>query len=194
MEEVKGDPGLKDYIMSTRKSGFSDDKIKEGLKKAGWPPEVIDATYKLFDPSTSPTIVQQPVAKPAEIKLEEKKEPIIVQDKKDDLFTKPDILQEAAPLIKEEPKKAKKSFSILALVAFLLSPIPFIGLGVAMAALESISKHKQSGMILAVLALLINLGMIGLILYILYQIFTLSPDQLTGFSRYIVDNFGLAQV
>ena len=73
----------------------------------------------------------------------------------------------------------------------LLSPIPFIGLGVAMSTMESIKKNNKSGFILSLLALLINMGVILFILYAIFQIFTLNPVQLTGFSKYMNDVFSL---
>ncbi len=188
MEEVKIDPGLKNYIFSTRKTGFSDSKIKEGLTNAGWPLENVEAAFR--DCDAVPDLLKVPMQK-FEAKEPDKKKD---ENKKDELFTKPALLETPNEEIKkEEPKKEKKSFSLLAIVALLVSPIPFIGLGVAMAAIESISKHKHSGMIFAILALFINMAVIGFIMFILYQIFTLNPDQLTGFSRYIVDTFGLVE-
>jgi hypothetical protein len=185
MEEVAPDSGIKNYIITSRKAGFSDSAISESLRSAGWPEDIINMAVK--ESYANSKIPQSAPVK--EIKKEETKKE---QEKKDELFTKPEVLnQPQQEAKKEEPKKEKKGFSLLALVAFIFSPVPFIGLGIAMAALESAGKNKQSGGFLAIIALLINIGVICFIGYILYQIFTLPVENLTGFSKYVVDTFKL---
>jgi hypothetical protein len=184
MEEVTPDSGIKDYIISSRKAGFSDSAIAESLRSAGWPEDIINMAIK----ETNSSSAQKPVPV---VENQVQREDIKREPDKNELFTKPEIMQPQQDAKKEEPKKEKKGFCILALVALIFSPVPFIGLGIAMAALESASKHKQSGGFLAVLALLINIGVICFIGYILYQIFTLPIENLTGFSKYVVDTFKL---
>ena len=79
----------------------------------------------------------------------------------------------------------------MALFAFLTSPIPFLGLGVAMSAFDDIKKNNKTGVFLAVIALLINLGIILFLIYMFYQIFTLPPDNLAGFAKVVNDMFNL---
>jgi hypothetical protein len=190
MEEVKPDSGIKNYVISTRKAGFTDSQITDSLKKAGWPEDVILTAIKECSPLVPP--LPDP-KKEKKVEQTETVETTAVQDKKNDLFTKPEIYEKPQEVKNAEPKKEKKGFCVLALIALLFSPIPFVGLGIAMAALESAKKNKQTGGILAIIALLVNFGVICFIAYALYQIFTLTPDQLTGFSKYIVDTFKLAQ-
>lgn len=202
---------IKEYIVNGRKNGFSDTKIIENLKKTNWPDDVIESAVKEAD-RTVPAVSEE--SQEQEQPLEEKKDaetkeetdkdskkatPEKESDKKheekqepaSDLLTKP---PEGIFPDKKEPaaeEHVKKKFSFLALIALLLSPIPFIGLGVAMAAIDNIRKNNKSGTILAILALLINVIVILGIIYIIFQIFTLPPEDLVGFSKYINDMFNI---
>jgi hypothetical protein len=85
----------------------------------------------------------------------------------------------------------KRKFCFLALIAFLLSPIPFIGMGFAMTSLEMINKRHMTGTLLAILALLINIGVVLLVIFLVFQILTMDASQLTGFSKAVNDMFQL---
>ena len=152
----------------------------------------VHETQSVSEPQNSEGILKEPNSEPRiDEKPEEKKEQ--VKKQKSDLFTKPPKEVSKEEPKKEEPSKPKekKTFSGLVIVALLLSPIPFVGLGVSMATMESIKHHNKKGMFLAVLALLINVFVILGIIYLMFQIFSLEPDNLTGFSKYINDNLNL---
>lgn len=208
---------IKEYIVNGRKNGFLDTKIIENLKKTNWPDDVIESAVKEADtviPAVSEETSEQkeaPKEKKEETKEEQPKEDKKEGEAKEEAPTekKPDKKHEekhepASDLLtkppegifpdKKEPaseEHVKKKFSFLALIALLLSPIPFIGLGVAMAAIDNIRKNNKSGTILAILALIINVLVILGIIYIIFQIFTLPPENLVGFSKYINDMFNI---
>ncbi len=196
MEEVTSSDipisGIKEYIINSRKNGYPDSKITPNLKKANWPDDVIEIALKEAD-AVIPAV--------AEFKKEEEKE--IVQEKPnqetkqnipskvntDDLFTKPPVdvfPEEQKPKIELKPRRR---FSFLSLFALLFSPIPFVGLFIGIGVLGHIRKNKMIGGFFALLAILINLCVIGLIAYIIWQVFSLNPEELTGFSKYVNDMF-----
>jgi hypothetical protein len=109
---------------------------------------------------------------------------------KEDLFTKPpkEVMGETGQ--QSNPQKPKKkSFSILAIVSLIFSPIPVFGLIVAMACYENMKKNNKSGAFLAFFAILINAASILFVLWLMFQIFTLDPARLTGFSKFVNDKF-----
>ncbi|MBN2368763.1 hypothetical protein JXC34_07105 [Candidatus Woesearchaeota archaeon] len=112
--------------------------------------------------------------------------------KSSDIFTKPELGEE-----NKQPENAgaleatPKTFSFLSLVALLFSPIPFVGLGVSMAILDYMRKNNKSGKIFPLLGLVINVCIILFIVIILIQIFTLEPDKMAGFARFVNDKFSL---
>jgi hypothetical protein len=205
--------GIKEYIIDSRKKGFSDSAIIATLRQVKWPEDVIQQAFidansviaPVNEPAQIPAssfsetaIPQQPAqAAQAPQQIPQEQQPIKTaeqappaQPKEDELFTQPPA--EILGLPKEQPAgevKPKKKFSLLTLVALLLSPVPFVGLGVAMSVIDYCRKNNRSGIILAVLALIINIAIILGILYVIFQIFSLEPDQLTGFSRYANDMF-----
>ena len=86
-------------------------------------------------------------------------------------------------------KKFQNKFTFWVVVALLLSPIPFVGLAVASSTWDYIRKNKKSGGIIALLAIFINVAMILATIWILFQIFTLDPEQLTGLAKFLNDKF-----
>ena len=203
---------IKEYIVNGRKNGFPDTKIIENLKKTNWPDDVIESAVEEAD-KVVPAVSEETSEPEEKEPTEEKKEEQPKEDKKDveskeealdkespkeekkelgsDLLTKPPegIFPDKKEGAAQEP--VKKKFSFLALIALLLSPIPFIGLRVAMAAIDNIRKNNKSGTILAILALIINVLVILGIIYIIFQIFTLPPENLVGFSKYVNDMFNI---
>jgi len=158
--------GIKDYIISQRKINITDEKIIENLRKARWPDDVIAIAVKEADAVT----------------------PAVTEVVPQDVFTKPPA--EIFPPQTETPKavvKERRNFSFLSLIALLFSPIPFFGLGIAGVILEHINKKRLSGGFLAVLAILINVFVIMFLFYIIWQIFTLPPDKLSGFAKAACD-------
>ena len=187
MEEVKSGPvlGIKDYIVSSRQKGYLDSDIITALNKGSWPQDIIKQAIesanviipplaeKISDPQNTPAT--QPVS----------------NTPNSDVFTSPPIGIEKKEPAPEQKAKIPKPFTFLALIALLLSPIPFIGLGVGMSVFEYAKKNNKSGGILALLAVLINFIIILFLVFILYQILTLDPNQLTGFSRFVSEKFNL---
>ena len=201
-EEKEGPvSNIKEYIVNARKNGFPDTVIIENLKKTNWPDDIIESAIKEAD-KVIPEVTEEEKKEeetkesPEEEKKEEQPKEETKEEKKEekadsDLLTKP---PEGIFPGKEHPQAdiiAKKKFSFLALIALLLSPIPFIGLGVAMAAIDNIRKNNKSGTILAILALIINVIVILGIIYIIFQIFTLPSENLVGFSKYVSDMFNI---
>ncbi len=198
---------IKEYIVNGRKNGFSDTKIIENLKKTNWPDDVIESAVKEAD-TVIPAVTEESQEKEQELPKEEKKEETKEEQPKED--KKEGEAKEEAPTEKKPDKKqeeklgsdlltkppqgifpdkkegaaqepVKKKFSFWALIALFLSPIPFVGLGAAMAAIDDIRKNHKSGTILAILSLIINGIIILGIIYILFLIFTLPPENLPGF-------------
>ena len=216
-EKEGPDSNIKEYIVNARKNGFPDSKIIENLKKTNWPDDIIESAIGEAD-KIIPAVSEE--EQPTEEDKEEPKEVEPKEYKKEDdakeVASEPDK-KESAPKESEEKKNepssnlltkppegifpdkkegtaqepVKKKFSFLALLSLLLSPIPFIGLGVAMAAIDNIRKNNKSGTILAIIALIINVIIILGIIYIIFQIFTLEPDKLPGFAKYVNDKLNL---
>ncbi|MEM2139279.1 MAG: hypothetical protein QXM96_03955 [Candidatus Woesearchaeota archaeon] len=205
--------GIKDYIIKCRKSNIPDSKIIEILKKSNWPEDVINEAIYQADfvvPKVKEADINNNkeqinnineqnnnnitnIIKDNNIKNSNTNNQITNQslstNTNNDLFTKPPILEEKKVNIIEE--KPKKVFSYWVIVALLLSPIPLIGLGISMSVLDYVNKNNYNGKILAYLSLIISLLVIFYIIYIMYQIFTLNPSELTGFSKTIVEKFNL---
>ncbi|MEK6917197.1 MAG: hypothetical protein AABW92_05640 [Nanoarchaeota archaeon] len=173
---------IKEYIVSRRKQQVHDSNIINSLRGASWPDDIIETAFQ--DANKIIEAVPEPVA--AEKK--EEQEEIQETSSNDDKEEKEEVVEKPAA---EKVKKEKKSFSIMALFAFIFSPIPFIGLGVAMAAFDDIKKNNKTGKFLAFLALIINFAIIVSIIYFFYQIFNLPPDKLAGFASVINDMFNL---
>jgi len=181
---------IKDYIVQCRQGNMPDSKIVEGLRKSNWPDDVINAA--LVDANSVILAVPEPKPEEQEEKKEENKEQKKDNKKPEKKENKSkEKKQDENAIVEESMKKEKKPFSFLAIFALLLSPVPFVGLGVAMNALDNIRKNKMSGGFLAVLALLINIGTIMILIYLIYQIFTLPPESLQGFSKAVNDMFNL---
>ncbi len=195
MEEVNSasapSTGIKEYIVNCRQNKIPDSLIIENLRKSKWPEDIISIAIKDADavlPSVPEQNTQETQTK-TDIKAEVKQETATVKTQ-DDLFTKPPILiPDNQP--KNDDEKKKKVFSFWAIIALLLSPIPIIGLGISMSVADYIRKNKMSGMFLVYIAILISIAVLLFILFIIYQIFTLDPGQLTGFSKYVVDTYNL---
>ena len=206
------DSNIKEYIINGRKNGFSDTVIVENLKKTNWPDDIIESAMKEADKEVPPVSKEEKPEEPGKEKKEEetneekkeeseeKEEPKEETPEKEaqkeeklgsDLLTKPPegIFPEKKEA--EAVGSVKKKFSLLAVLALLLSPIPFVGLGMAMFAIDNIRKNHKRGTILAVLALIINVIVILAIIWFMYQIFTLEPNNLAGFAKYINDMFNI---
>ena len=138
MEEVKSGPvlGIKDYIVSSRQKGYLDSDIITALNKGSWPQDIIKQAIesanviipplaeKISDPQNTPAT--QPVS----------------NTPNSDVFTSPPIGIEKKEPAPEQKAKIPKPFTFLALIALLLSPIPFIGLGVGMSVFEYAKKNR----------------------------------------------------
>src|SRR4030066_2506868 len=110
MEEVNKIPvsGIKDYIVNSRKTKFSDSIIIENLKKVNWPEDVILAALKEAD-SVVPAVQEEIKPQPLQ-----PKEPQPEQKEANDLFTKPP--EGVFPELTVQPKvdvKQRKKFSFL---------------------------------------------------------------------------------
>lgn len=214
---------IKDYIVDSRKQGFTDSVIIENLRKVKWPEDIItkaiEEANSIAPPVSEPTPprqtgnttenAQQPnpsvqtnnninqtnpqttdkqaIQQPAS-KIPDKKPNVIEQS---GLFTQPP--KEVYPEKQQQAAKEeeKKVFSIMSIIALLLSPIPFIGLGFAMNVLEKPHRYNTFSILLSIIALLLNVGAIIMVVIMIYQIFMLGPDELSGFSKIIVEKFGL---
>lgn len=174
---------IKDYIIQSRQSKIPDSKIIESLKTANWPEDIINIAVQEAN-SVIPAVPES--VEQVEQQQEQTNDKYI--EKKQEKEQKPEPEK-----IAEEQKKEKKGFCFLTLLALLFSPIPFIGLGIAMTSLESIKKNKSSGTIIAVLALLINIAVIFFVVYLLIQMFTLPTSQLEGVSKWLVERFGILE-
>ncbi|MFH2020771.1 MAG: hypothetical protein ABIJ34_05115 [archaeon] len=184
----------KDFISKARQSGQSDVEITLALQNAGWPEDIIKIAMQNSIPVIS-SIPEQPKemsanaeAKPASAKSVA---PANTRNQNDDLMQKAPVEiagNSPPPLV---PSKKGRKFCLMALIALMLSPVPFIGLGFAMTSLDMINKKNMSGTFVAIIALFINILTILFVLFLIYQIFTLDPSQLTGFSRYVNDMFQL---
>jgi len=195
--------GFSDAIIieNLKKTNWPDDVIKSAMVEADKVIPAVTEEEKTEETSSSESQSPSDSKKPGEEKKEEKsKEEKPKEDKKEeepkkedgeekkeeptsDLLTKPpkDVFPE-----KDKPKTEehiKKKFSILSLIALLFSPIPFIGLGVAMAAIDHNRKKHKSGTIFAILALIINVIVILTIVYVMYQLFLLPSENLVGLSK-----------
>jgi len=175
---------IKEYIVECRQGKMPDSKIVEALRKSNWPDDVINAA--LEDANTVVPAVPEP--EEPEEKKEEKKDNKKPEKKEN---KSKEEKQDENAIVEESMKKEKKPFSFLAIFALLLSPIPLLGLGITLNALDNIRKNKMSGAFLAVLGLLINIGITLLIIYFIYQIFTLPPEALQGFAKAMNDMFNL---
>ena len=195
---------VKEYVIQMRQKGYTDSQIKNYLLSVNWPEDVVNQAMQnanqVIWPNAEPQQIQQPQTVPVQQDTSQQQPSPAEPEHKpdddssqvpDDLFTKPPAEITGEEPTKPSPVKPKKHFSLWALVALLFSPIPFIGLGIAMHALESIKKNKNSGSIIAILALLINIGVIFVVLWAIYQIFTLDAGQLTGLSQYLNEKFNL---
>lgn len=185
MEDIP--TNINDYIIKSRQSGIIDSKIIETLKSSNWPDDIIIAALKKADlvipavpePTIENTQAQSITANTlSQNQFENKKqEKIISEENREEL---------------EKPKNQEnKKFCYLTLLSLLFSPIPFVGLGIAMSSFERIKKNNMSGVFIAVIGLLINISVILFILYFIVQLLTMNPTQLEGVSKYIVERLGI---
>jgi hypothetical protein len=203
-QEKEGLPltNLKEYITDLRNQGYPNSKIIQALQKVNWPEDVIQAALSEADtiiPAVPEPVEETPSSeekpldsseagteKKTELEIGEKVTAEVQEKKPATEVKKP---EETTMDIKTE--KPKKKFSIWGLVALLLSPIPFIGLGVAMTAWENMQKNNRSGGFFALLAMIVNTGVILFLLYIIYQLFMLGPDQMAGLADWVNKRFNL---
>ncbi len=178
---------IKDYVIKSRQAGQPDSIIVQSLKSANWPEDIIEVALQ------ESNLVVQPVPEPIETP---QSQPSEIQQK--DKFQKKEKFQQKNNQVKDQglvdsalQKQPKRGFCFLTLIALLFSVIPFIGLGLAMTSFDIIKKKNKSGTIIAVLALLINIGAIFFVVYILIQMLTLSPTQLEGVSKFVVEALGI---
>lgn len=207
---------VKDYIITCRKNNISDSLIIDTLKKSKWPDDIIqqaineanliikpieeksnninqDITTKDNSISNNPlqnnlsniTNNQNNVDNSNNTNLNS----TVNSNIPNDLFTQPPILQQTQQA--QEQVKQKNPFSFWVIISLILSPIPIIGLGVSMSVLDYVNKNNFRGKIIVYLSFLISISVLLFILYLMLQIFTLSPEQLTGFSKTIVEKFNL---
>jgi hypothetical protein len=178
---------IKDYIIKSRQTGLPDSKIVETLKNSNWPDDIINTVLKEAD-LVVPAAPEQVIEDTQQENVQENtvSEMPLTENKKN----LPNNL-ENNQTIKQEDKKEKKRFCYLTLLSLLFSPIPFIGLGIAMSSFERIKKNNMSGAFIAVIGLLINIGVILFILYFIVQLLTVSPSQLEGISKTIVEKLGI---
>lgn len=177
---------IKEYIINSRQAGQSDSKIITALKSANWPEDIINMALQQAN------AIIQPVPEPVEVPINTSQTFSNLQEaknnEKDNAQKK---LQESNNLLENNQQKNKKKFCFLTIIALLFSPIPFIGLGLAMTSFDLIKKKNMSGAIIAVLALLINIAVILFVVYIIVQLLTLNSFQLEGISRVIVERLGI---
>lgn len=192
MEEVSPVSGIKEYIISCRNAGQPDSAIIKNLKQVNWPDDVIAAAIN----DANSVIAAVPEPEPAketpsqDSKKNSKSPGERAPLNTEDLFTQPEMIKTKAEIPKQE-EKPKKTFSFFSLLSLLFSPIPFVGLGVGMAAFDSARKNNQTGGFFALITILINFAVILFIGYVFYQIFSLDSGQLTGFSKFISEQFNL---
>ncbi len=177
---------IKQFIIGSRQKGYTDPAIIKSLQEAKWPQDIIDKAIREANEVIQPVQEKVEVEKPKEKKKEKVEEE---KPKGDDLFTKAPIEKGEKP--EEKPKKEKKKFSFFSIIAFLLSPIPIIGLAIAMAALDSVRKNKMKGTLICLFALIINIAATGYLLWMIFRIFSLEPEKLSGAAKYLNDVFGL---
>lgn len=169
---------IKDYIIKARQAGQTDSEIIISLEKTHWPDDIIQQALREADAVIPPVPEKEPEQdveqQPAAEKQPKNQEKQIQQPAKEDI-------KEA------RPKKQKKGFCFLTLIALLFSWLPFVGLGLAMTSFDIIRKKNKSGTLLALAALVLNICSILFVIYILINLFTLPPDQLEGISLKIVE-------
>ena len=177
---------VREYIVECRKRGVTDSVILGNLKQSNWPEDVLEMALTEAN-NIVPEVVEEVVDEPKiSIQTNQKTEQTATQnvtqvEQKKDIF-----VQEAQKQVLE-----KKKFSIMAIIALILSPIPFVGLGFAMTTLDTIKRKNMSGKFLAIIAFIIAITTIGVIIYVLFQIFTLDIDKLTGFAKFVNEKYGL---
>ena len=178
---------IKDYIVQSRKSGIPDSKIFETLKTANWPEDIISSAMQ--EANGNIQSVPEPVQEP---NLQNQNQTNIVGEKSvETKETQPldNVQTQTKEIQNDKPKKT--GFCFLTLIALLCSPIPFIGLGLAMTSFDIIKKKNKTGTLIAVLALIINIAAILFVFYIIVQLLTLNPTELEGISLYIVEKFNI---
>jgi hypothetical protein len=178
---------IKDYIVKCRQAGMPDSKIADSLKKANWPQDILDGAF-LDSNSILPPVAEPEVASSSvESIVPSQEKPNLDASKKQEEQKKP--VDAVSPVVKE-----KKQFSIFAFISFVLSPIPFLGLALCMTAYDYTVKRKMSGAFFAIFGLIINIAVLGFIIYVMFQIFSMDQNQLTGFSKFVNDNLHLVDV
>jgi hypothetical protein len=182
---------LKDYIVDLRKKGYPNSKIVESLKKVNWPDDVIEAAL-----SDADTVIE-PVPEKPEHEPEVDQMFLDKQEKEPGDANEEDTSKEApADQAEQQPKAGEqkqpeqpKKFTLWAIVALLLSPFPFIGLGVSMTVWDYVRKNKMGGGFLVIIAMLINTAIILLLFWVIYQLFMLGPEKLAGIADFLNDKF-----
>lgn len=175
---------LKDYIVKCRQSGMVDSLIESSLKNTGWPEDIIEKGKQEAD-----LVVPQVL----ETQSEQKQDQVIAQ-KDSAVQEKAVIAEKAENTFKDPVKKEKKQFSLFGLVAFLLSPIPLIGMVVCMIAADYIQKKKMSGLIFPILGMIINIGLIVYIVWTIFVVILPSDGNLAGFAGALNDAFNFISI
>jgi hypothetical protein len=182
---------LKDYIVRSRQAGYEDSVIIDNLKRSNWPLDIIDAAILSANETILPVIKAPVLPVQSAGQSTASKETTNVQSNPGSQMNQQVKIEpetKAEQKAKEQKEKSN-GISFWAVLSFFFSPIPIIGLLITMTAFDDMTKNKKSGMILALLALIVNFIVVGLIVYIAYQIFTLNPDQMSGAAKYLNDKF-----
>jgi len=193
---------VREYIVECRKRGVTDSVIVDNLKESHWPKDILDMAFLEANdivPEVVPKEVQTQDVQTSTEDLQQQSLNKSVQEEQQ--INKKELEQHPTQLAKEQYDDSvkvtqkeipdKKKFSFMSIVALILSPIPFVGLGVAMTTLDTINKKKMSGRFIAIIAYVLAIASIGIVVYALYQIFTLDPEKMTGFALFVNEKFGL---
>lgn len=158
---------------------MTDSLIESSLKAAGWPEDIIEKGKQEAD-----LVVPQVL----ETQSEQKQEQDVAQ--KDPAFQeKATIVEKTENTVKDPVKKEKKQFSVFGLVAFLLSPIPLVGMVICMIAADYIQKKKMSGLLFPILGMILNIGLIVYIVWTIFVVILPSDGNLAGFAGALNDMF-----
>ena len=204
---------VKDYIVKNRKAGTPEEKILSNLKGAKWPEDIINFAIEEANSVVPPNVAGSESnegadeSKPEEVK-EESSEGESENSQEAPAQQKPPTEKEELSAVMAEHsasvnkisdelnkgpdgKPAGRKVSIVALSSILFVWIPFLGSAIAAAAWDNARKNKQIGGFMCLITIIINIILSVGLIYIVLQIFSLDPENLSGISKYLGETFNL---